>query len=561
MARIGEILIQKGLLTQEQLEKALEESKLTGKVIGKILIDLQFITEIQLLKTLGEQLGLPFYDDLVNMEIGENVIKSVPMKFVWHYKIIPISLAANVLTIAVSDPMAIWFMEDLKLHLGFNIERVLSTEQEIMAAIRKHYGFGAETVEEILEQKGEVKDKQKEKPKPDIIAAAAEEKSAQDASVVKLVDQILEEAISSRATDVHIEAFRDKVRTRCRIDGVLYDMNVSEQVKHLYQAIVSRVKIISSLNVVEKRLPQDGRAIMNVAGKQIDLRISVIPSIYGEGVVIRILPVQHLFNLRKLGFSNEAYLQIEEMMKKPFGIIFLTGPTGSGKTTTLYSCLSMLNNNTVKIITIEDPVEYELNGVMQIHVKPNIGFTFASALRSILRHDPDIMMVGEVRDLETAELAIRTALTGHRIFSTLHTNDAASGATRLLDIGIEPYLITSSVNAFISQRLVRMICPKCKEERKDKQGLPKIYDNITLFKGKGCEECNFIGYKGRTVIYEILPIGSGIQALILQKASAVDINKKAREIGFKSLGDVGIEKIKQGITTPEEVMQVAKIEQ
>ena len=278
MARIGEILIQKGLLTQEQLEKALEESKLTGKVIGKILIDLQFITEIQLLKTLGEQLGLPFYDDLVNMEIGENVIKSVPMKFVWHYKIIPISLAANVLTIAVSDPMAIWFMEDLKLHLGFNIERVLSTEQEIMAAIRKHYGFGAETVEEILEQKGEVKDKQKEKPKPDIIAAAAEEKSAQDASVVKLVDQILEEAISSRATDVHIEAFRDKVRTRCRIDGVLYDMNVSEQVKHLYQAIVSRVKIISSLNVVEKRLPQDGRAIMNVAGKQIDLRISVIPS-------------------------------------------------------------------------------------------------------------------------------------------------------------------------------------------------------------------------------------------------------------------------------------------
>ncbi len=559
MARIGEILIEKGLLTEEQLESALEESKLTGKVIGKVLVGLRLITETQLLKTLGEQLGLTFYDDLSNLEIEEVVIKAVPMKFVWHYKIMPIRLAENILTIAVSDPMAIWFMEDLKLHLGFNIERVLATDAEIMAAIRKHYGFGAETVEEILEQKGDLK--QKEKPKPDIIAAASEEKSAQDASVVKLVDQILQEAVSLRATDVHIEAFRDKVRTRCRIDGVLYDMNVSEQVKHLYQAIVSRIKIISSLNVVEKRLPQDGRAILNVAGVQIDLRVSIIPSIRGEGVVIRILPVQHLFDLKHLGFSDEAYIEIKEIMQKPYGIIFLTGPTGSGKTTTLYSCLNILNNNTVKIITIEDPVEYELDGVMQIHVKPNIGFTFASALRSILRHDPDIMMVGEVRDLETAELAIRTALTGHRIFSTLHTNDAASGATRLLDIGIEPYLVTSSVNAFISQRLVRMICPKCKEERKDKQGLPKIFDNIPLFKGKGCEECNFIGYKGRTVLYEILPVGPGIQSLILKKASAVDINRKAREIGFKSLGDVGIEKIKQGITTPEEVMQVAKIEQ
>jgi type II secretory ATPase GspE/PulE/Tfp pilus assembly ATPase PilB-like protein len=466
----------------------------------------------------------------------------------------PLKIEKNTLTIAVSDPMAIWSMEDLKLHLGYSIERVLATEEQILNAIRKYYGFGADTVEKILAQEGV-----KEEVKARVKEVEDLEKSAQDASVIKLVNQILSEAISSRATDIHIEPYRDKVRVRYRIDGVLYDMNVSEQIKYLHQAIVSRIKILSNLNVVEKRLPQDGRAIIKLGGKQVDLRISVIPSIYGESVVIRILPMQLLFNLEELGFFSEDLKKLEEIMGKPYGIIFLTGPTGSGKTTTLYACLSKLNKDTVKIITIEDPVEYEMPGIMQIQIKPEIGFSFASALRSILRHDPDIMMVGEVRDLETAELAIRTALTGHLIFSTLHTNDAPSGATRLIDIGIEPYLVASSVNAFISQRLVRVICPNCKEEVRDKSKVPESFKNMRIYRGRGCQECNSIGYRGSTAIYEILVIEPKIQELILSKASASQIKEKAKDLGFKTLKDIGIEKVKLGITTPEEVLRVTEI--
>ncbi len=290
-----------------------------------------------------------------------------------------------------------------------------------------------------------------------------------------------------------------------------------------------------------------------------DLRVSIIPSAYGENVVIRILPMHLLFDLDQLGFQKEDKEKLETMIKKPHGIIFLTGPTGSGKTTTLYACLSKLNKDGVKIITIEDPVEYELKGVMQIQVKPDIGLTFAGALRSILRHDPDIMMVGEVRDLETAELAIRTALTGHLIFSTIHTNDAASSATRLLDIGIEPYLVASSVNAFISQRLIRVICPHCKTERKDYKGLPSCFEGMTIFYGKGCEKCKFIGYRGMTAIYEILLVEGMIEDLILKKASALHIKKAAEEMGFKSLLKAGIDKVRAGITTPEEILRVTEL--
>ena len=554
MVKIGEILIQKGLITPQQFDMALGESKKRGETLGKTLVRLNLVTETQFLQALGEQLGLPFYHSLEEIDIPQEVINTVPVKFVWHYKFMPLKIKKNTLTIAVSDPMAIWSMEDLKLHLGYNIERVLATQEQILNVIRKYYGFGADTVEKILAQEGV-----KEEIKAWVKEIEDLEKSAQDASVIKLVNQILSEAISSRATDIHIEPYRDKVRVRYRIDGVLYDMNVSEQIKYLHQAIVSRIKILSNLNVVEKRLPQDGRAIIKLGGRQVDLRISVIPSIYGESVVIRILPIQLLFNLEELGFFSEDLKKLEEIMGKPYGIIFLTGPTGSGKTTTLYACLSKLNKDTVKIITIEDPVEYEMPGIMQIQIKPEINFSFASALRSILRHDPDIMMVGEVRDLETAELAIRTALTGHLIFSTLHTNDAPSGATRLIDIGIEPYLVASSVNAFISQRLVRVICPNCKEEVRDKSKAPESFKNMRIYRGRGCQECNSIGYRGRTAIYEILVIEPKIQELILSKASASQIKEKAKDLGFKTLKDIGIEKVKLGITTPEEVLRVTEI--
>ncbi|MFA5374020.1 MAG: ATPase, T2SS/T4P/T4SS family, partial [Candidatus Omnitrophota bacterium] len=552
-----EILIKKGMVSQEQLNAALEESRKTGEIIGKVMVRKGLITHEQLLEVLAEQLYLPFHASLREAVVSDDVVKAVPAKFVWHYKFMPLKIKGKVLTIAVSDPLAVWPMEDLKLHLGFDVERVLSPEKEILAAIRRYYGVGAETVEEILTQSGAAATKQQEVKREEIEDV---EKSAQDASVIKLVNQILSEAIASRATDIHIEQFRNKVRIRYRIDGVLYDMRMPEDIRYLYLSIVSRIKILSNLNVVEKRLPQDGRAIVKIGEKQVDLRISIIPSIYGENVVIRILPMHLLFNLEELGLPAEYLKTLETLMQKPHGIIFLTGPTGSGKTTTLYACLSKLNKDAVKIITIEDPVEYELMGIMQLQVKPEIGFNFASALRSILRHDPDVMMVGEVRDLETAELAIRTALTGHLIFSTLHTNDAYSGATRLLDIGIEPYLVASSVNAFISQRLIRVICPNCKEEMKNKESLPPVFRGLKVYYGKGCESCKSIGYKGRIAIYEMLLVNEAIQEMILNKSSSAVIKKKAREMGFKTLLDSGIEKVAQGISTPEEVLRVTELE-
>ncbi|RLG33832.1 type II secretion system protein GspE [Methanosarcinales archaeon] len=553
MAKIGDILIQKGLLTKEQLEAALKESQRTGEVLGKVLIRLGLITQDDLLKVLAEQLGLPFYSTLKDITIPEEVIKAIPAKFVWHYKFMPLSIKGRVLTIAISDPLAVWPMEDLRLHLGYEVERVLVPEEEILKAIRKYYGVGAETVEEILAKEAP---QQERKVETQVIEDL--EKAAGEASVIRLVNQILSEAVSSRATDIHIEPYRDKVQVRYRIDGVLYQMKVPQEIKYLHQAIVSRIKILANLNVIERRLPQDGRAIVKIQEKPVDLRVSIIPSLYGENVVIRILPQRLLFNLEELGFLPDDLEKVESLMKRPHGIIFLTGPTGSGKTTTLYACLSRLNKESVKIITIEDPIEYELEGITQFQVNPQIGFTFANALRSILRHDPDIMMVGEVRDLETAELAIRTALTGHLIFSTLHTNDAPSGAARLLDIGIEPYLVASSVNAFISQRLVRVICPECKEERKDADVLLPDFKEFKVYKGKGCESCKFIGYRGRTAIYEILMIDDDLRQAILKKCSAKEIKAQARKKGFRTLWEAGIEKVKMGITTPEEVMRVTE---
>lgn len=554
MAKLGEILITKGLLTQEKLNAALEESKRKGETIGKTVVRLNLVTEAQLLEALGEQLGLPFHPILSNVVIAKDAIDAVPVKFVWHYKFMPIKKQGNLLTVAVSNPLTIWSMEDLKLQLGCDIERVLATDEEIQAAIRKHYGFGAETVEEILEQNVDAPQERSAVEEVEDI-----EKSAEDASVIKLVNQILSEAIRDRATDIHIEGYREKVRVRYRIDGILYDMNVSEQMRYLRDSIVSRIKILSNLNVVEKRLPQDGRAIVKLEGKQIDLRISIIPSLYGENVVIRVLPANMLLDLGELGFSPEDRKLMEGIIAKPYGIIFLTGPTGSGKTTTLYAYLNQLNKDKIKIITIEDPVEYEMEGIMQIQIRSEIGFTFARALRSILRHDPDTMMVGEVRDLETAELAIRTALTGHLIFSTLHTNDASSGGPRLIDIGIEPFLVASSVNAFVSQRLVRKICPECKEETKDMESFSDLFEGSKIYHGRGCDACHSIGYQGRTTLYEILPVGPEIQELIIRKAPATEIKAKAQELGFKTLRDVGVEKIKQGITTPQEVMRVTEL--
>jgi len=563
MAKIGDLLVQRGLIKPEQLALAIEENKRSGEILGQVLVRMKLVTQTQLLETLAEQLELLFYPSLQKIVVSEEVIRAVPAKFVWHYKFMPLNIRGKVLTIAVSDPFAVWPMEDLKLHLGYDVVRGLATEEEILSALRRYYGVGAETVEEILLQSSQpAAAAPKEAKKTAAAGGDIEdlENFAQDASVVKLVNQILTEAVSSRTTDIHLESYRDRVLVRYRIDGILYEIRLPQQVKDLYAAIVSRIKIMANLNVVERRMPQDGRAIIKVQDKQVDLRISIIPALHGENVVIRILPMNMLFNLGDLGMKPEDLKNLESLLAKPHGIVFLTGPTGSGKTTTLYACLSKLNKEAIKIITIEDPIEYELNGVMQIQVRPEIGFTFANALRSILRHDPDIMMVGEVRDLETAELAIRTSLTGHLIFSTLHTNDSCSGVTRLLDIGIEPYLVASSVNAFISQRLVRVICPNCKQERKDKDALPKWIRDTRTFYGKGCDHCKSSGYRGRVAIYEMLFINDALRELITNKVSVSQIKAKAKEIGFKTLFDAGVEKIKEGVTTAEEVLRVAELE-
>jgi len=560
--KLGETLIKKKLVSKEQVDRAIEEKKKTGEFLGQILIRMGYIKEADLLNLLAEQLGIP-YVKLREITIDESAIKKVPPKFVWHYNIMPTRFDDNVLTIAVSDPMDMVATDDIEINLGYRVERVLAGKDDISWAIKEYYGVGADTIEKILDHAvtGEKKTHFKETKIDDI------EKLAGDASVIKLVNQILQKAIRDEATDLHIEPFREEIILRYRIDGILYETAVSEDIKYLYSSIVSRIKIMAGLDIVERHLPQDGRAKVSVGEKEYDLRVSILPSFYGEDVVIRILPAEMLFDLKKLGLTADDYKTLEGSLNKSYGIIFLTGPTGSGKTTTLYSCLNKLNTPQRKIITIEDPVEYELKGIHQIQVNPKINLTFARSLRSMLRHDPDILMVGEVRDTETAEIAIQASLTGHLVFSTLHTNDAASAATRLVDMGIEPYLIVSSVEVFIAQRLVRLICPECKEKSavnaslfpdKDPENKP-LLDLKQVYRGKGCEACKNTGYKGRTGIYEVLLLSEPIKELIMKKVSAGEIKRMAVSLGMKTLRDNGLMKVAEGITTLEEIMRVTQI--
>ncbi|MFQ5680448.1 MAG: GspE/PulE family protein [Candidatus Omnitrophota bacterium] len=546
--RLGEILVEKGIITAEQLDSAVKEQAKTKEVLGQILVNMGLVSERQLLEVLSQQQGIPFVD-LREAKIDPNAIKNVPAKLARHYKVMPLELSSNVLTVAISDPFDMWPLDDLETNLGYRVEKVLATSADISAAIREHYGVGADTIEKILGEDKGIKAEAQPKEKVEDL-----EKMAGDASVVNLVNQILQQGIDDRATDIHFERFRDELILRYRVDGILYDTQVSDNIKYLYSAIISRIKIMSGLDIIERRLPQDGRAKVRITGKEYDLRISVLPTLYGENVVIRILPTTMLFDGRDLGMSAKDDKALQKLIAKPYGIIFVTGPTGSGKSTTLYSCLSRLNTRERKIVTIEDPVEYELRGISQIQVNPKINLTFARTLRSILRHDPDVIMVGEVRDTETAQITIQTALTGHLVFSTLHTNDSSGGISRLVDMGIDPFLITSSVEAFIAQRLVRVICDKCGE---------KIIDDSFAggyYKGKGCKACNNSGYSGRTGIYEILVVSEAIRKMVLQKRSADEIKKKAIEEGMNTLSDDGWEKVRSGVTTPDEVRRVTQID-
>lgn len=559
--RIGDILVEKQIITRQELNLAVKEHQNSKEFLGQTLVRLNMITEEKLLKVLAEQQGIQFVD-LREIRITDKVIESVPAKFAWHYKIMPIRIDGNVLTVAISNPFDMWPVDDLETNLGFRVEIALATAAEISEAVRKYYGVGADTIERILADAPHEEEKEQ--------AAVGEkvedlEAGAQDASVVKLVNQILQQGINDRATDIHFEHYRNELILRYRVDGILYDAQVSDNIRYLYPAIVSRIKVMANLDIVERRIPQDGRAKAKIGDKEYELRISIIPTLYGENIVIRVLSTLMLLSLSDLGMEKGEMAVLEEMLAKPHGIIFVTGPTGSGKTTTLYTCLSQLNTRERKIITIEDPVEYELRGVSQIQVNPKIHLTFAAALRSILRHDPDVIMVGEVRDAETAQITIQTALTGHLVFSTIHTNTAAAGATRLMDMGIDPFLITSSVEAFIAQRLVRVICLECKEKITDEkvdlgETIPGIDPFQPFYRGKGCKACHQTGYKGRAGIYEILVMTREIRKLIMGKASADIIERKARDLGVKSLAQSGWEKMFEGITTPEEVRRVTQAE-
>lgn len=531
---LGDLLIKKGCITQEQLNEALKASSGQEDMLGRILVNKGLIKEDELLKVLAEQFNIPYYPHLKDVQISVDAVKAVPAKFVQHYGFVPISLEGQILTVAVFNPMDVWLAENVKLNLGFAVRRVLTSRHEVEEAILKYYGSVAGTVDKIMEGK-QSKDKLKDESVEDI------EKNAEEASVIKLVNQIITEAIKMRATDIHIEIYTDKVVLRYRIDGVLREMRMPSDAYYIEPAIVSRIKIMCHLDVVEHRIPQDGRAKVRLLdGTEVDLRVSILQGYYGENVVIRILPTHVLLDLDRIGFSPEDLKIITKVIQKPHGIILITGPTGSGKTTTLYTCLSRLNRKEVKIISIEDPVEYAIEGITQIHVNPKVGLTFASALRSVLRHDPDIMMIGEIRDSETADLAIRSSLTGHLVFSTLHTNDSASGVARLMDMGVEPYLLASSIEVIIAQRLVRLLCQQCH--------------------GKGCDACSDTGFKGRKPIYEIMLMDDTIRTMITDHKSSGEIKAQAIKSGMHTLLESGMQLVEQGLTTKEEIMRVVELE-
>ena len=554
----GGILLGLQLVTPEKLEIALKEQSSLDKAfhrrIGEILVSLGFLSEDDMLRALSKQFGLKY------IKFSE-FPKSIPdssyptVKFMKQYKFVPIGLEGDVLKVAVSDPLDEYMLDALLNFTDLSMDICISSEKDIMEAIEQYFGSNVHMTS-IMEGMRE-EDEEEIELSEDVHHLRD---MAFEAPIVKLVNMLITRAVESRTSDIHIEPFEHNVKVRFRIDGALTD--VESLPKRIQPAVISRVKIMSKMNIAERRLPQDGRIKLRVSGRDIDLRVSTIPTIYGESIVMRILDRgSALIVLDHLGFPEETQRKYEKLITTPYGMILVTGPTGSGKTTTLYASLNKINSVDKKIITVEDPIEYQIDGINQIQVKPKIGLSFASALRNIVRQDPDIIMVGEIRDIETAEISIHSALTGHLVFSTLHTNDAPGAVTRLLDMGIEGFLVSSSLIGVLAQRLVRMICPVCKEPFKPQQELVdklQFLKGTETYHGKGCDECRHTGYRGRTGIFEFMLINSDVRQLILEKASSDIIRKNAVAGGMQVLRENGWEKVRQGITTVEEVMRVSQ---
>jgi general secretion pathway protein E len=557
---IVEILFEKGLITPEHLTEAMELRKKEGLRLDRALVKLGYLTEDQLLAITSEQLSIPMID-LSEVTIDVELLRSLPAKLVYRKKLVPVSRENGILTVATSDPFDLYAFDELRLLTGLSVQPVLAPEEEINKIIKAHYGVGGDTIDEMMITADDEDVKvvgQESQDTGDLL------EMAQEASVIKLVNEIFLEAVNERASDIHIEPYENHLIIRYRIDGVLHEASMPPQISRFQAAIISRIKILANMNIAEKRLPQDGRIKFQVGGRQIDVRVSVIPMLFGEGVVMRILDkATVLFRLPQLGMAEDTFATFLDVIKRPHGILLVTGPTGSGKTTTLYAALQDIVSPEVKVLTVEDPVEYHLDGVNQIQVAPKIGMTFARGLRAILRHDPDVVMIGEIRDLETAEAAIQASLTGHLVLSTLHTNDACSAATRLLDMGVEPFLVSSTLAAAMAQRLVRTICQECKEEYEpDRSRYPadfKLAPGAKLFRGAGCRKCRGTGFRGRTGIFELMMADDAIRERIMVRAASGDVTQAALKAGMRMLREDGWMKVRAGITTPEEVMRSTKV--
>ncbi len=560
---IGQVFLERGLIDEEELKTALNLQSESREKLGKLLVDLGYISEKDHLAVVSAHLSVPVITGAGYPPVPalENVLTH---RFMKQCKFIPAALEDGVLTLAMTDPHDYATIESVRQTTGLAVEAALGAESEIMDAIERLYGSAASTFGRIIEG---IDEGGLESLSEEIEDIEQLKDLASEAPVIRLVNLIMSRAVENRASDIHIEPFEKDLKVRYRIDGILHD--VESPPKKLKAAILSRVKIMAKLNIAERRLPQDGRIKLKVLGKDIDLRVSTLPTLYGESAVMRILDKSNtdLYDIRRLGFPEDCLKSFESLIRRPHGILLVTGPTGSGKTTTLYSALDTINQPDKKIITIEDPIEYQMDGVNQIHVNTQIGLTFATGLRHIVRQDPDVVMVGEIRDLETAEIAVRAALTGHLVFSTLHTNDAPSAITRLIDMGAEDYLIASSLLGVLAQRLVRVICPHCKVEV---HPVPEMLDEIgfrrgdgrhgpdRFHEGAGCEKCSHTGFIGRMGIYELMVMNDDLRKLTVGKADSNQIRKKALEHGMRSLRDDGWLKVRQGTTSIPEVLRVTQ---
>lgn len=562
--RLGDVLLEQGLITEDQLRESVSLQRQTGGNLASILVDKGYLNEEDLVITLSEQLGIP-HIRVAHYNIPKEVLDEVPETLARQYQMLPVSITGDVLTLAMSDPLNIMALDDLRMLTSYEIEPVVAVQSELMETIEKHYGVGKQSAELYEELVGDKSADGVETVKEvDEMSDLAQMKAdAEDAPIIRLVNLILVNALEQGASDIHIEPFEKVLRVRYRIDGKLEE--TKSPPRSVFPGLVSRIKIMASLDIAEHRLPQDGRFRIKYKGREIDFRTAILPCYYGEKIVMRVLDKGNLtLDIEALGFEQQPMDAFKDAIANPYGMLLVTGPTGSGKTTTLYSALHKLNQISENIVTVEDPVEYELYGINQVQVKSEIGFTFASALRQILRQDPDIVMVGEIRDEETADVAVKAALTGHLVLSTLHTNDAASVFTRLTDMGLEPFLVQSSVVLASAQRLMRRVCQDCREQISiPKEVLERIQvradtytDKPTWVRGRGCNKCKGLGYKGRVAVIEAMPNYPEIEKLILGRAASGEIKQMAIQCGMRSLRQNALAKAAKGLSTIEEVLRV-----